>query len=109
MPFVGRAHIAYLPETGVIGLSKLARVVDLYARRLQTQENLTAQIADAIDEVLRPRGVAVMLEAEHMCMSMRGVRKDGATTVTTRFTGRFRDEPADQVRFFTLLRAQDRR
>ena len=90
--------------SGVVGLSKLARVVDVFARRLQTQESLTAQIAEAIDETLKPRGVAVMIEAEHMCMSMRGVRKPGASTVTTQFTGVFKDDPAEQVRFLTLVR-----
>ena len=73
VPFVGKAHVAYYPDGGVVGLSKLARVVDIFARRLQTQETLTAQIVTAIDEALKPRGVAVMIEAEHMCMSMRGV------------------------------------
>ncbi len=77
VPFVGKAHIAYYPHEGVVGLSKLARLVDVFARRLQTQENLTAQIIDALNEHLDPRGVAVMLEAEHMCMSMRGVQKAG--------------------------------
>jgi GTP cyclohydrolase I len=105
VPFVGKAHIAYFPATGVVGLSKLARVVDVFARRLQTQETMTAQIVDAIEDALRPRGIAVMVEAEHMCMSMRGVRKSGASTVTTQFTGLFREEPAEQVRFFTQLRA----
>ena len=105
VPFVGHAHIAYYPGNGVVGLSKLARVVDVFARRLQTQETMTAQIADAIDQALNPRGVAVMLEADHMCMSMRGVSKQGASTVTTRFTGQFRTDPAEQVRFFTQIRA----
>jgi GTP cyclohydrolase I len=105
VPFVGKAHIAYYPDGGVVGLSKLARVVDIYARRLQTQEALTAQIVSAIDEGLRPRGVAVMIEAEHMCMVMRGVQKAGVSTVTTQFTGVFRDDPTEQVRFMTLLRA----
>jgi GTP cyclohydrolase IA len=104
IPFTGCAHIAYYPSNGVVGLSKLARVVDAYARRLQTQESLTVQIADTIDEALRPRGVAVMLEAEHLCMSMRGVRKAGSSTVTTQFTGVFKDDAAEQVRFLTLVR-----
>lgn len=108
VPFVGRAHIAYYPSDSVVGLSKLARVVDLYARRLQTQESLTSQITQAIDEVLKPRGVAVMLEAEHMCMSMRGIQKHGASTVTTQFSGVFRDDPNEQVRFLTLVRFKDR-
>ncbi len=107
VPFFGQAHIAYYPgEDGVVGLSKLARLVDIYAKRLQTQEALTAQIVGAIDLFLKPRGCAVMLEAEHMCMSIRGVRKQGAKTTTTQFTGVFRDDPAEQIRFLTLLRAR---
>ncbi|HUG60579.1 MAG TPA: GTP cyclohydrolase I FolE [Methylomirabilota bacterium] len=105
VPFVGKAHIAYYPERGVVGLSKLARVVDIYAKRLQTQETLTAQIVSAIDEGLKPRGVAVMIEAEHMCMAMRGIQKSGVSTVTTQFTGVFRNDPTEQVRFMTLLRS----
>ena len=104
VPFVGKAHIAYYPSEGVVGLSKLARLVDAYARRLQTQEALTAQIIHTLTHALKPRGAAVMIEAEHMCMSMRGVQKQGAVTVTTQFTGVFRDDPAEQVRFLTLLR-----
>lgn len=104
VPFVGKAHIAYVPVERVVGLSKLARVVDTYARRLQTQEHLTSQVATAIEEILKPRGVAVMLEAEHMCMSMRGVQKAGVSTITTQFMGTFRDDPAEQVRFLTLVR-----
>lgn len=103
VPFVGKAHIAYLPIDGVVGLSKLARVTDIFARRLQTQETLTAQIIDAINEALNPRGVAVLLEAEHMCMSMRGIKKHGASTITQRFTGVFAEETAEQQRFFSLL------
>jgi GTP cyclohydrolase I len=104
MPIVGHAHVAYFPVERVVGLSKIARVVDMYARRLQTQEHLTSQIVAAIDENLKPRGVAVMIEAEHLCMAMRGVQKEGVTTVTTQFTGVFRDDPAEQVRFFNLVR-----
>ena len=107
-PFVGKAHIAYAPVERVVGLSKIARLIDVYARRLQTQEHLTSQIATAIEEILKPRGVAVMLEAEHMCMSMRGVQKPGVSTITTQFTGIFRDEPSEQVRFITLVRAPAR-
>ncbi|ODN69795.1 GTP cyclohydrolase I FolE [Methylobrevis pamukkalensis] len=106
VPFIGKAHIGYYPNEGVVGLSKLARVVDAYARRLQTQENLTAQIVGAIDETLRPRGVAVMIEAEHQCMTMRGVQKHGVSTLTTQFTGVFRDDPTEQVRFMTLVRSR---
>ena len=108
MPFIGKAHIAYLPVERVVGLSKLARLVDVYARRLQTQEHMTSQIATAIEEILKPRGVAVMVEAEHMCMSLRGVEKAGSSTVTTQFTGLFRDNPEEQVRFITLVRAGQR-
>jgi len=104
VPIIGKAHVAYLPNGRVLGLSKIARVVDIYGRRLQTQESMTAQIARAIDESLAPRGVAVMIEAEHMCMAMRGVQRQGVSTVTTQFTGIFRDDPAEQVRFFTLVR-----
>jgi len=103
VPFVGTAHVAYYPSEGVVGLSKLARVVDVFAKRLQTQETMTAQIVDAIEEALHPRGVAVLIDAEHMCMSMRGVQKQGASTITTRFTGVFRDDPTEQARFMTML------
>jgi GTP cyclohydrolase IA len=104
MPFYGKAHVAYRPVERVVGLSKLARLVDVYARRLQTQEQLTSQVAAAIDDVLKPRGVAVMIEAEHTCMSIRGVGKPGISTVTTRFLGTFHDSTEDQVRFVTLVR-----
>ncbi len=103
-PFIGKAHVAYIPIERVVGLSKLARLIDVYARRLQTQEHLTSQVATAIDEILKPRGVAVMLEAEHLCMSMRGVQKPGVSTVTTQFTGSFR-EATEQLRFITLVRS----
>ena len=105
VPFTGRAQIAYYPsDEGVVGLSKLARLVDVFARRLQTQEALTAQIIAAIELNLRPRGCAVMIEAEHMCMSMRGVRKHGTSTVTTQFSGLFKTDPNEQIRFISLLR-----
>jgi GTP cyclohydrolase IA len=104
VPFVGKVHIGYYPNGGVVGLSKLARVVEVYARRLQTQETMTAQIAQAIERSLKPGGVAVLVEAEHMCMSMRGVQKQGSSTMTTQYTGRFRD-PAEQVRFFTMVKS----
>lgn len=103
VPFVGKAHIAYLPHDGVVGLSKLARLVEIYARRLQTQENLTAQIVDALNERLNPRGVAVLLEAEHMCMSIRGVHAHGAATITHRFTGVFAEDRNEQDRFYALI------
>ena len=108
VPFYGVAHVAYYPTKGVVGLSKLARLVDAYARRLQTQESMTAQIATAMVKALDPRGVAVMIEAEHMCMSMRGIQKAGAMTLTTQFTGVFKDDPAEQVRFLTLVRNNGR-
>lgn len=104
VPFVGRAHVAYFPTERVVGLSKLARVVDVFSRRLQTQERLTADIVGAVDDALKPRGVAVMIEAEHQCMTLRGVQKHGASTVTTQFTGVFRDDPTEQLRFMTLVR-----
>ena len=106
VPIIGRAHVAYLPNGRVLGLSKIARVVEIFGRRLQTQETMTAQIASSIDETLRPRGVAVMIEAEHMCMAMRGIQKQGSTTLTTTFTGAFKTEPAEQVRFMTMIRGR---
>ena len=108
MPFTGKAHVAYMPVDRVVGLSKLARLVDVYARRLQTQEHMNAQIATAIEEILKPRGVAVMIEAEHTCMSLRGVEKPGALTVTTQFRGAFRDDPNEQLRFLSLVRGGQR-
>ena len=108
MPFTGKAHVAYMPVDKVVGLSKLARLVDVYARRLQTQEHMNSQIATAIEEILKPRGVAVMIEAEHTCMSLRGVEKPGALTVTTQFRGTFRDDPNEQVRFIQLVRGGQR-
>ena len=103
-PFFGKAHIGYYPRHGVVGLSKLARIVDTFARRLQTQEAMSTQIVEAVDASLDTRGVAVMIEAEHTCMSMRGVKKHGVSTVTTQFSGVFRDQPNEQIRFLTLLR-----
>jgi GTP cyclohydrolase I len=103
VPFFGQAHIAYLPHDGVVGLSKLARLVEVYARRLQTQETMTAQIIDAINENLGPRGAAVMLEAEHMCMTMRGVKAHDVKTVTHRFTGVFAEDRQEQDRFFAMV------
>ena len=108
MPFTGKAHIAYKPVDRVVGLSKLARLVDVYARRLQTQEHMTSQIATAIEEILKPSGVAVMVEAEHMCMSLRGVEKPGSYTITTQFIGTFRDNPDDQLRFIAMVRGGSR-
>ena len=103
-PIIGKVHIAYLPDGKVVGISKLARLVDAYAKRLQIQEKLTSQIASTLQDGLAARGVAVMIEAEHHCMSTRGVHKHGVDTVTTRFTGHFDTDPAMQQRFFQLLR-----
>ncbi len=106
VPFIGKAHIAYYPTTGVVGLSKLARIVEMYARRLQTQETMTAQVSNAIEKVLKPRGTAVLIEAEHLCMTMRGVQKPGASTVTARFTGCFKTDPTEQARFMMMVRGE---
>jgi GTP cyclohydrolase I len=103
VPFLGKAHVAYLPDRRVVGLSKLARVVEIYARRLQIQEKLTVQIADAIDRVLKPKGVAVVIEAEHQCMTMRGVKKPGAATVTSRMTGAFRENASTRSEFLDMV------
>ncbi|MHA6642104.1 GTP cyclohydrolase I FolE [Mesorhizobium sp. A623] len=105
VPIIGKAHVGYLPDGKVVGLSKIIRVVDIFAHRLQTQEAMTAQIASTIQDVLNPRGVAVMLEAEHMCIAMRGIRKQGSTTLTSTFTGVFKDNPEEQARFISLVRS----
>lgn len=107
VPFFGKAHIAYLPHDGVVGISKLARVTNAFAHRFQTQENLTAQILDAVNENLNPRGAAIMVEAEHMCMTMRGVRAPGAKTVTQRFTGVFAEDQTEQDRFFAMVKPSE--
>lgn len=104
LPIVGKAHVAYYPSKAVVGISKLARVVEIFARRLQTQETMTAQVAHTIDEVLKPRGVAVMIEAVHQCMSLRGVQKPSVATITTQFTGVFKEDPAEQARFLAFVR-----
>ncbi|MGI9366694.1 MAG: GTP cyclohydrolase I FolE [Rhizobiaceae bacterium] len=102
VPIIGKAHVGYVPDGRVLGLSKIARVVDIFARRLQTQESMTAQIAHSIQDALDPKGVAVMIEAEHMCMAMRGIRKQGSTTLTTTFTGSYKDDPQQQMHFMKL-------
>ncbi len=102
-PFLGVAHVAYLPNGRILGLSKIARVVEIFAKRLQTQEALTAQIAEAIETALRPRGVAVLIEAEHQCMSMRGVRQPGVKTITTRFTGALETDASYRDRFLQMV------
>jgi GTP cyclohydrolase I len=105
VPFVGKAHVAYVPsEDGrLAGLSKLVRLVEGYARRPQVQERLTSQVADTLDRILSPRGVLVVVEAEHLCMSMRGVRKPGATTVTSAVRGLFRDNPATRAEAMAFI------
>ncbi len=103
LPIIGKVHIGYLPEARVVGISKLARVVDAYARRLQIQEKMTAQIAKDIDTVLKPKGVAVVVEASHECMTTRGIKKPGATMRTSHMTGRFRSDSKTRREFFSLI------
>jgi GTP cyclohydrolase I len=103
-PILGRAHIAYLPDHRVVGISKLARLVQVYAKRLQIQEKMTAQIANTIQEVLQPLGVAVVIEASHQCMTTRGVHKPGAALATSRMLGAFRENPATRREFLTMIR-----
>jgi GTP cyclohydrolase I len=102
-PIIGRAHVAYLPGTRVVGISKLARVVDAFAKRLQIQEKLTAQIANTIQDVLQPRGVAVVIEAAHQCMTTRGVHKPGVTMVTSRMLGAFREDPSTRREVLAMI------
>ena len=102
-PILGVAHVAYLPHHRVVGISKLARIVQVYARRLQIQEKMTAQIANLIDEVLQPNGTAVVIEAAHQCMTTRGVHKSGVTMVTSRMLGGFRDDPSTRREFLAMV------
>jgi len=102
-PFLGKAYVAYLPTDQVVGISKLAKVVEIFAKRLQTQETMTAQIANAIDDALKPRGSAVMIDAIHQCMSTRGVHHPNVSTITTQFTGEFKTNPHLQDRFLRLI------
>ncbi|MCB8880948.1 GTP cyclohydrolase I FolE [Acidisoma cellulosilytica] len=102
-PIIGRAHVAYLPRNRVVGISKLARVVDAYARRLQIQEKMTSQIANTLDEVLQPHGVAVVIEATHQCMTTRGVHRPGTSLVTSRMLGAFRDNPTTRRELLAIL------
>jgi GTP cyclohydrolase IA len=102
-PIIGKAHVAYLPSRRVIGISKLARLVEVYAKRLQIQEKLTAQIANTLEEVLKPKGVAVVVEAAHQCMTTRGVHKPGVTMVTSRMLGAFRDDASTRREFLAMI------
>lgn len=104
LPFFGKAHVAYTPNEKIVGLSKIARIVDVFARRLQVQERLTNQIADAMEQILEPHGVAVVLEGSHFCMMMRGVQKQGSSMVTSAMRGGFRDNPASRAEFMSLIR-----
>ena len=103
VPIIGKAHVGYLPKHRVVGISKLARVVESYAKRLQIQEKMTAQIANTLDEVLQPLGVAVVLEAEHQCMTTRGVHKPGVSMVTSRMLGAFRTDPSTRREFLAMI------
>ena len=104
VPILGRAHIAYVPTNKVVGISKLARVIEIYAKRLQTQETMTAQIADTITEALQPKGVAILIEAKHQCMTTRGIKKLDVATITSQFTGVFREDPRMEARFMQMIR-----
>lgn len=104
LPFIGKAHVAYIPTGKVLGLSKLARIVDMFARRLQIQENLTRQIADAIQDVTQAAGVAVVIEAKHMCMMMRGVEKQNSSMITSVMLGEFRENAATRSEFLSLIK-----
>lgn len=103
VPIIGKAHVAYLPRHRVVGISKLARLVEAYAKRLQIQEKMTAQIANTIDEILQPQGVAVVIEAQHQCMTTRGIRKPGVSMVTSRMLGAFRTDPSTRREFLSMI------
>jgi GTP cyclohydrolase I len=106
LPFIGKAHVAYMPRKKIVGLSKIPRLVEMYARRLQVQERLTTQVANTLNEVLQPRGVAVVMEAVHLCMVMRGVEKQNSKAVTSAMLGSFRDRPETRAEFMELIKAR---
>ena len=108
LPFFGKAHVAYIPGGKIVGLSKMARVVDVFARRLQVQERMTDQIADALGKELQPRGVGVVIEAQHLCMMMRGVQKQDSSTITSAMRGAFLDDPATREEFLRLVHNRSR-
>ena len=103
LPFFGKCHVAYIPDGRVVGLSKLPRIVDMFSRRLQVQERLTTQIAEAVDEAVRPKGVAVVIEAAHLCMMMRGVQKQNSVTTTSAMLGQFRKDAKTRAEFIGIL------
>jgi GTP cyclohydrolase I len=102
-PIIGKAHVAYLPSTRVIGISKLARLIEIFAKRMQIQEKMTAQIANTLDDVLQPKGVAVVIEAQHQCMTTRGIHKPGVSMVTSRLLGAFRSSPDTRREFLSMI------
>jgi GTP cyclohydrolase IA len=104
LPFFGRIHLAYLPDKNIIGLSKLGRIIDIFAKRLQVQETLTHQIAHALNNIVKPHGVAVIIEASHLCMMMRGVKKQGSLTITREYIGRFNDDPIVRSEFISAVK-----
>lgn len=103
VPIIGKAHIAYIPNKKVVGISKIARLLDVFGKRLQTQETMTAQIAETIDRVLKPKGVAILIDAQHQCMTTRGIHKIDTTTITKRMTGTFADDPNMENRFMSMI------
>ena len=105
VPIFGKVHVAYIPDKRVVGISKLARLVDVFAKRLQTQETMTAQIADTIERVLQPKGVAILVDAAHQCMTTRGIHKTETSTVTSRMLGQFREDPHTRAEFMALIAA----
>jgi GTP cyclohydrolase I len=108
VPFIGTAHVAYLPRNKVVGISKIARLVDIFSKRLQTQETMTSQIANTLNNALKPRGVAVLIDANHQCMSTRGVHKVNSSTITTSFLGEFKIDQNLEKRFWNIIKIQSK-